>query len=208
MDVDSGADESFPEDEFFPGLYHKMLGRRATTESANTKITQFSQRTTVTICSTSKHSLYQVSKTIMTQPLTRNSYRIDRCAGQQGLRDGVTVLAPDFDKFVTERNKRQILKCKRNINPSTFNVRTLQSIKQMSELTATAVTYYIDIINIQKHRFYHEDIDLRYHEIGSGWTFISVSALKNTGNSTIGGVGVLLSPHANKSLNTIEKITS
>ena len=33
-------------------------------------------------------------------------------------------------------------------------------------------------------------------------------ALKNTDNSTIGGVGMILSPHATKSLNSIEKITS
>ena len=109
-------------------------------------------------------------KTIMTQPHTRNSYRIDRPASQQGSRAGVTVLAPDFDKFVTERNRRQLLKCKRTINLSTFNVRTLQSIKQMSELIAIAVTYHIDVINVQEHRFYHEDIDLKYHELGNGWT--------------------------------------
>ena len=41
---------------------------------------------------------------------------------------------------------------------STFNVRTLQSIKQMSELVAIAVTYPIEVINVQGHRFYHEDI--------------------------------------------------
>ena len=34
------------------------------------------------------------------------------------------------------------------------------------------------------------------------------AALKNTGNSTIGGAGMLLSPHAAKSLKSIEKITS
>ena len=130
-------------------------------------------------------------KTIMTQPQTRNSYRIDRRASQQGSRAGVTVLAPVFDKF-TERNRRQLLKCKRTINLSTFNVRTLQSIKQMSELFAIAVTYHIDVVNVQEHRFYHEDIDLKYHELGNGWTFISASAFKNTGNSTIGGVGMLL----------------
>ena len=107
----------------------------------------------------------------------------------------MTVLAPDFDKFVTERNRRQLLKCKRTINLSTFNVRTLQSIKQMSELIAIAVTYHIDVINVQEHRFYHEDIDLKYHELGNGWTFISASGLKNTGNSKIGGVGMLLSSH-------------
>ena len=60
----------------------------------------------------------------------------------------------------------------------------------------------------KEHRFYHEDIDLKYHELGNGWTFISASALKNIGNSTIGGVGMLLSPLATRSLNSIEKITS
>ena len=38
-------------------------------------------------------------------------------------------------------------------------------------------------------------------------TFKSASALKSTGNNTIGGVGMLLSPHATKSLNSIEKVT-
>ena len=32
--------------------------------------------------------------------------------------------------------------------------------------------------------------------------------MKNTGNGTTGGIGMLLSPHATKSLNSIEKITS
>ena len=108
-------------------------------------------------------------KTIITQPQTRNSYRIDRREGQQGSRAGVTVLAQDFDKFVTEWNRRQLLKCKRTINRSTFNECALQSIKQMSELIAIAVTYHIDVIKVQEHRFYHEDIDLKYHELGNGW---------------------------------------
>ena len=120
----------------------------------------------------------------------------------------MTILAPDFNKFVAERNRRQLLECKRTINLSTFSVHTLQSIKQMSEVIATAVTYHTDVIKVQEHRFYHEDIDLKYHELGNGWTFISASALKNTGNTTIGGVGMLLSPHATKSLNSIERITS
>ena len=37
---------------------------------------------------------------------------------------------------------------------------------------------------------------------------ISASSLKNSANASIGGVGFLLSPHAMKSLNSIEKITS
>ena len=75
----------------------------------------------------------------------------------------------------------------------------------MSELIAIAVTYQTDIKNIQEHRFYHEDIDLKYHELGNGRTFKSASVLKSTGNSTIGEVGMLLIPHATKSPNSIEK---
>ena len=63
-------------------------------------------------------------------------------------------------------------------------------------------------IHQQEHRFYHEDIDLKYHELGNGWTFIFASTLENIGNCTIGGVGMLLSPHVTKSLNIIEKIAS
>ena len=44
------------------GLFHKMLGEGATTESTKAKRTQFSQQTTATICSTGKHSWYQLSK--------------------------------------------------------------------------------------------------------------------------------------------------
>ena len=80
--------------------------------------------------------------------------------------------------------------------------------QQISEPIAIAVTYHIIVINAQEHRFYHEDIDLKHHKLGNGWTFMSASALKSTGNSTIGGVGMLLSPHATKSLNSTEKLTS
>ena len=107
------------------GVYNKMLGGRA-------KIPQFSQRTTATICSTGEYSSYSYWMTILTQPQTRNSYRIDRRASQQGSRTGVAVLVPDFDKFVNERNRRQLLKCKGTINLSTFNVGTLKSVKKMS----------------------------------------------------------------------------
>ena len=41
-----------------------------------------------------------------------------------------------------------------------------------------------------------------------GHSYMYVSDLKNPDNSTIGGIGMILSPHATKSLNNIEKITS
>ena len=76
----------------------------------------------------------------------------------------------------------------------------------MSELAASAERMNIDIICVQEHRFYHDDVQLQYHKLSKGWTFISSSAWKNSMNSTIGGVGMLLSPHAISSMNSIEKI--
>ena len=74
----------------------------------------------------------------MTQTHTINSYRIDRRVGQQGSRAEITVLAPDFEKYITEQNKGNLLKSKRSIKMSTINVRTMQRITQISELIATA----------------------------------------------------------------------
>ena len=77
--------------------------------------------------------------------------------------------------------------------------------KQTFELIASAQKYKIDIICVQEHRYYHPETKLKYHKLESGWNFVSASVWKNTGNSTIGGVGMLLSPLALKSLNKIEK---
>ena len=55
--------------------------------------------------------------------------------------------------------KLKLLKCKQTIQIATFNVRTLNRIGQLPELTASAVEHKIDIICIQKHRYTHtEDI--------------------------------------------------
>ena len=148
----------------------------------------------------------------MTHTRSRFSNRIARRAGEQGARSTVvSAVATAFEKSATQPNNNndnnsKLLKCKRNIRISTFNVRTLGSLKQMSELIAAAEKLDICIICVQEHRIYHEEMEVKYHKLSKGWTFISVSAWKNSINSTIGGVGMLLSPHAMSSLNSIEKI--
>ena len=47
---------------------------------------------------------------------------------------------------------------------------------------------------------------MKYHDAGNGWTFVSASAWKNSVNTAIGDVGMLIGPQALKSLNSIEKI--
>ena len=87
----------------------------------------------------------------------------------------------------------------------TFNVRTLNRIGQLPELTASAVEHKIDIICIQEHRYTHNE-DIKYHDTGNGWTLATVSAWKNSVNATVGGVGILIGPGALKLLNSIERI--
>ena len=86
-----------------------------------------------------------------------------------------------------------------------FNVRTLNRIGQLSELTASAVEHKIDIICIQEHRYTHIE-DIKYHETGNGRMLATVSAWKNSINVMVGGVGMLIGPRALKILNSIERI--
>ena len=88
---------------------------------------------------------------------------------------------------------------------ATFNVRTLNRIGQLSELTASAVEHKIDVICIQEHRYTHTEY-IKYHETGKGWMLVTVSAWKNSVNASVGGVGMLIGPRALKTLNRIERI--
>ena len=108
-----------------------------------------------------------------------------------------------FKKSATElKLKQKLLKCKRTIQIATFNVRTLNRIGQLLELTASARDHNIDIIYIQEHRYIHSE-DIKYHDTGNGWTLATASAWKNSFNATIEGVGMLIGPRA---LNSTEKI--
>ena len=83
---------------------------------------------------------------------------------------------------------------------ATFNVKNLNTINQLPELTAFALQHNIDIICLQGH--HDSERELKYHDIGNGWTFVSTSAWENSVNATI---EMLLSPRALKSLNSIER---
>ena len=52
----------------------------------------------------------------------------------------------------------------------------------------------------------HADIPVKQHNMGKGWKLVTGSATKNEGKSTVGGVGMLISPNAGKSLINIETI--
>ena len=110
-----------------------------------------------------------------------------------------------FEKSATELKQEKLLKCKQTIQIAIFNIRTLNRIGQLPELTASTVEHKIDIIFIQEHRYMHNE-DIKYHDTGNGWMLATVSACKNSVNATVGGVGILIGPRVLKSLNTIERI--
>ena len=148
-------------------------------------------------------------KITMTHTWTTYINRIALRAGKKEARSAeVGALASVFEKSATELKLRQkLLKCKQTIQIATFNVRTLNRIGQLPELTASALEHKIDIIYIKEHRYTHTE-DIKYHETGNGWTLATVSAWKNSVNATVGGVGMLIGPRALKTLNSIERIQS
>ena len=78
----------------------------------------------------------------------------------------------------------------------------------MSELSQQQVgsRSKIDIISIQEHRIYHPDTDIKYTSMNYH-QLVSASASKNSQGSTIGRVGLLLSPKALDNLLSVEKIS-
>ena len=137
----------------------------------------------------------------ITMTHTRTTYinRIVLCVGKKGAHPAeVGALASVFKISATELKQQKLLKCKQTIQMTTFNVRTLNRIGQLPELTALAVEHKIDIICIQEHRYTHTE-DIKYHDTGNGWMLATVSAWKNSVNATEG-------PRALKTLNSIERI--
>ena len=142
----------------------------------------------------------------MNHTQTTYTNRIALRAGKQGARPAeVGALVSMFEKSATELKRQKLIKCKQALQIATFNVGTLNRIRQLPELIASAVEYKIDIICIQEHRYTHTK-DIKYHETGNGWLLVIVSAWKNSVNAAVGGVGLLIGPRALKTLNSIEKI--
>ena len=143
---------------------------------------------------------------IMTLTQTTCPNRIALRAGKKWARPaGVEAVASVFEKSATELKQQKLLKCKHAVQIATFNVRILNRIEQLPELTASAIEHKIDIICIQEHRYTHI-MDIKYHDTGNGWTQATASAWKNSINAKIGGVGMLIGPQDRKSLNCTEKI--
>ena len=92
----------------------------------------------------------------MTHTQTKYINRIALRAGKKGARPAeIGARASVFEKSAIELKQQKLLKFKQTIQIATFNVRTLNRIGQLPELTASAIEHKIDIICIQEHRYAH-----------------------------------------------------
>ena len=122
--------------------------------------------------------------------------------GYQGARPANAWYA--VEKWATRHN---FVHCKISSQISTFNARTLTSESQISELTCAAIESKQDISCIQENRHYHPNDTLKHHDLGDNWLLATGSCWKNNINASVGGVGILLSPRAQKTLSNIEIIS-
>ena len=111
----------------------------------------------------------------------------------------------EVDKHATGA---RLLKCKRNLNFSTMNIRTLNGESKFGELTHLSEKYGIDVTCIQEHKIYHPGENVKYHNMGNGWSLVTSSVEKAYNNATIHGIGMFLSPMAYRSLLNVESISS
>ena len=123
--------------------------------------------------------------------------------------DGETLNPSGRVPLEGEESGSKLVKCGKPVIFSTLNARTLKKTGRIDELILCAKQNNIDIISIQEHRHYHPDLNLKYQKFTDfpGYQLITSSALKNQMNSTIGGVGFLLSPKASSNLLHVEKIS-
>ena len=112
------------------------------------------------------------------------------------------------EKLVTsQQNRISLMKSKRTVLISTFNVRTLNKPSKINELIYHAQKYSITIMAIQEHRIVHDE-PLKYHLLDENWLLITSTATRNSVNASVGGVGLLLSPLFKNSLENVETINS
>ena len=105
-----------------------------------------------------------------------------------------------------DERPKQLFRCKKQTILSTFNTRTLAPKGRLDELAHCAKQNGIDIIAIQEHRFYHPNDTLQFQFAGD-YQLTTSSATKNSSNSTVGGVGFLLSPKASENILNVESIS-
>ncbi|XP_022109772.1 craniofacial development protein 2-like [Acanthaster planci] len=96
---------------------------------------------------------------------------------------------------------KAILRCKRPFIVATFNANTVREEGRLREMDHCAVKCGVEILGVHEHGRVHSDTIVFEREEGS--YFITSSAWRNAAQAANGGVGLLLSPRARRSLRSV-----
>ena len=132
-----------------------------------------------------------------------------RCSTQEVISENDEVAALNLSRSamadVLQQLPTKLLKPKKFLNVSTFNIRTGREDWRISELAQLMDQYDISIIDIQGHRRVHEE-EIKYEHIDNH-LLITSSALRNSSQAATGGVGFLLNKKAEAALCEINSIS-
>ena len=113
--------------------------------------------------------------------------------------DGVALNPVGRVTFDDKSKRIKFLNCKTYKNIGTINVRTLRIEGKKVELVNNFMKYNLSILGIIDHKIVHEDEPTRIEEF-KDCTRITTSAWRNTNGASCGGVGLIVSKEAEKSL--------
>ena len=158
-------------------------------DGVSKKNTQISLSVKGKSCRSGAHKRYLAIESIMSKSLNNQSCRIARRADNQGARpvnvpqvaveksDSEDVESPPSTTTKENYKNTRLFKGKKNVIVSSFNVRTLRDT-QIHELVASAEMYNNDIICVQEHRFVHEDILIKEHDVGKRMETYNIISLE------------------------------
>ena len=104
---------------------------------------------------------------------------------------------PGDDGWTVSKTKKSVLSFKRATKIGTLNVRTVRTVEKREELGYLFEESSLQILAIQEHRILHDE-PVKRTVIGRKSHLITTTAVRNTNNAAIGGVGFVLSAGANK----------
>ena len=135
---------------------------------------------------------------------------VDRsCNAQILLSENNEVVSPNLQRSVAtdpQLKSTNFIKPKKILNISTFNIRSGREDWKIQELSQLMDDHNISMIAIQEHRRIHEE-KIKYEEINNH-VLITSSAVRNSAQAAIGGVGLLLNKKASSALCEVTSISS
>ncbi|XP_071480868.1 craniofacial development protein 2-like [Diadema antillarum] len=134
-------------------------------------------------------------------------YRYDSTGSKPSGRPADDGLINSETNYRKPKAKREsVLSCRRTTKIGTLNVRTIRTGDKREELGHLFEESGLQILAIQEHRILHEE-PIRRTRIGVRSHLITTSAVRNSAQAAVGGVGFMISMEANKLVREVTPVS-